>query len=101
MEKIGRILWRSHRNNTDSSVDSSAVLDVVNQTIQQTLQYQPDQARAISFRRDEVIIKTSHGAVSGTIIMNERVIVSAANKKLQQLYGSSAVRITKIITRQT
>jgi tRNA G37 N-methylase TrmD len=101
MEKLGRLLANQPLGHEgQATIKAAAIISAASQAVQKKLRLSLDDARAVSYRRQEVIIHASHGGVAGQIMMYEPQLLKNINDAVQKIYPSREPAVRKIIVRQ-
>ncbi len=96
MERLSRVLARSASGDRQT-FRAAQVVAVVDDALHEVTGLSGRDARAVSLRREAVMVDTAHGAVAGIIYRDSEGILERANKKLQAQGLRQTVR--RLITR--
>lgn len=101
MEKLGRLLAASALGHEDqTTIQAAAIIAASSKTIQQELKLTADEAQAVSYRRREVVVKVSHGAIGGQISIHEQRLLDTINSAASKLYANRGPLVDRIVIRQ-
>ena len=101
MKKLGQLLSRYGAGSENrETLEAATVTAAASSIIQHLLGLSPNEAQAIIFQRQSIIVKVSHGGIAGRIKIHEQGLLKEIQKKLHQTYGQRAPIITRLLTRQ-
>lgn len=100
MEPIGRILGRSALTGGDHQERfATAVIGAVNEALHRVGRMTREQARAISFRHGQTVIRVSHSAIAGLIRIHQTAILQAANENVKNIFPNQKEVVTALVCR--
>lgn len=102
MERIGHLLADSaFRQEDQATVQAAAVVAATTAAIRQHLHLWPHEAKAISYRRQEVLIHVSHGAIAGQIMIQQEQLLNLIHQTVKKIYRRRPPIVTRLIVRQS
>ena len=101
MQSLGRLLSRGALGHEDQTIiQAAAIVAAATQALEKELHLLNTEAKPIAYRRGEVIIRVSHGAIGGQIIIHQEKLLAGINTAVQKLYPNKNPVVEKIVIRQ-
>jgi hypothetical protein len=101
MEPLRRILSRATVQRPDAAEhQAAAIIDAANRAISTVLSFSPSDARAVSYRRNQIVIQVKHGAIAGQLQIHHHHLIQEIEKNLKQLFPKTP-KIDRLVSRLT